>query len=303
MPLEILTEIASNLTYSSSSLEGLSRLGRTCRALFIVVTPVLYRHIHLSLPLYPMLARCARSLVTCPARCEHIQSINIRRIYKDRYYTKSDREVLDEIVQPLFGIHAFEPKRFGNVDLAIMAVICLAQNLETLEISHFYESSGNTDSLLQEVNNRVRQRSACTLSKLTTLTFKPPSKKAKINLDKLNGLLNAAPNLQSLHIDAATGGSSLAVSLTNLTTLCLEDSHLGYQGLRLLTQPCVNLTYFKFAHFKGFDEPAWRPFSAAQILDCLKPCSAQLQHLHLEPLARLVDYVIEDEDEPSGKWR
>ncbi|KAG7291096.1 hypothetical protein NEMBOFW57_001106 [Staphylotrichum longicolle] len=169
-----------------------------------------------------------------------------------------------------------------------MAVVCLAPNLTTLEIGHFYNNSGNTDFLLQKANNRVTgPKDTFTLSKLTTLTVTLAAAYAvKINLHKLNGLLYAAPNLQSLSVDGATGGTSLTARLPNLTSLCLNKSYLTYRGLRLLVRSCINLTTFKLTQIARYSEAAWLPVSPAQILECLVPCRTRLQRLHLAPLVR-----------------
>jgi hypothetical protein len=135
------------------------------------------------------------------------------------------------------------------------------------------------------VNNGVTDpRLTCTLSKLTSLTVTSPWPGDRIWLGNLNGLLHAAPNLRSLSVEGAESGTTLIARLTNLTTLCLNNSFLEPRGLHLLTQACINLTYFKFTGFRDDEEPGILRISPAEILDCLAPCSARLQKLHLAPV-------------------
>ena len=281
MPVEILFKIYGEL---ASDPRSLSRLARTCQGLHLAVTPILYRGIGTQPTQQLRVENLAISLLDSPARREHIQSMDTSQIYVYNAVDRIQRGVLSQIVEALFGIQAHEPGSPDSSNAITMAVVCLASNLTTLEIGHLYKNSGNTNLFLQKVNNRVTgPRVSCTLPKLTTLTAKPGFLASTINLHQLNGLLYAAPNLKSLSVDAATGGTSLTARLPNLASLCLDNSHLSYRGLRLLTRSCVNLTHFKLTHM-GHHSATWLPVSPAQILDCLMPCRAGLKKLHLEPL-------------------
>jgi hypothetical protein len=167
----------------------------------------------------------------------------------------------------------------------LMAVASLAPNLATLETT-VSDESNDTDFLLNRTDTRRRVIGPKhTLARLTEFTVHFTSTRrggrtSGINLHKLNGILHTAPNLRSLVIDSARGGTSMTARLPNLTTLRLPKAYLCTRGLKKLTRACTNLVHFEMTYDK---EPTvgYLPISPAQVVDCLAPCKATLQRLHL----------------------
>jgi hypothetical protein len=102
-----------------------------------------------------------------------------------------------------------------------------------------------------------------------------------INLHKLNGILHTVPNLRSLVIDCVRGGTSMTARLPSLTMLRLPKAYLCTRGLQKLTRACTNLVHFEMTYTNEPSVGNYFSVSPAQILNCLAPCRATLQRLHL----------------------
>jgi hypothetical protein len=167
----------------------------------------------------------------------------------------------------------------------LMAVASLAPNLETLETT-VSDESNDTDFLLNRTDTRRRVIGPKhTLDHLAEFivhftSTRRGGRTSGINLHKLNGILHTALNIRSLVIDSARGGTSMTARLPNLTTLRLPKAYLCTRGLQKLTRACTNLVHFEMTYDT---EPTvgYLPVSPAQVLDCLAPCKATLQRLHL----------------------
>jgi hypothetical protein len=192
----------------------------------------------------------------------------------------------------MFGMRAL---RSNYRDPAtMMAMVCLAAHLRTLEITAS-DTWSDTEFMLVKRSAGIVSHTVgplYTLNELTTLIIhfardnESPEGKAGIDLNKLNGLLYSTPNLEHLAIDRPKGGASdLSAQLPHLTVLKLTKALLCERALRLLTRGCHKPTHFELTH-----SPAglgrcglYHPVSPSQVLECLAPCRATLRKLHLAP--------------------
>ncbi|KAL2127645.1 hypothetical protein VTI74DRAFT_10367 [Chaetomium olivicolor] len=103
-----------------------------------------------------------------------------------------------------------------------MALICLTPNVTSLEISAYQEWC-STDHMLKKTARRMTgpKFKLRHLTKLTVnwSTYGFETQNPGINPHKFNGLFHLAPNLTSLTVDHAHGGTSLAVYFHHLTML------------------------------------------------------------------------------------
>ena len=188
------------------------------------------------------------------------------------------------VLRSLFDIDINDaPHQHALVPL--MALASLASNLETLETTVSNESS-DTDFLLNRSDTRRRvigpKHTLAHLAEFTVhfTSTRRGGRTSGINLHRLNGMLHTAPNLRSLVIDSVRGGTSMTARLPNLTTLRLPKAYLCTRGLQKLTRASTNLVHFEMTYD---EEPTvgYLPVLPAQVLDCLAPCKATLQRLHL----------------------
>ncbi|KAK4155725.1 hypothetical protein C8A00DRAFT_31383 [Chaetomidium leptoderma] len=282
LPLEILTKICQELVDDTASL---ARLGETCRELNRAVVPVLYREIEDHAPPHRLRAvALVVSLAAYPSRGQYIRAIKFPHPSPAPIDIQSNMYGLYcAAIQYLFGFVAPVPPNQSQL-VAILALACLAPNVSRLEIMVSY-SWGNTDFLLNKVNNRVTgAKPRCVLPRLTSLVVDLTSPvDCGFNLHRLNGCFYAAPNLTSLAIDRPSGGTSLTARLSHLTTLRLTNALMSHRGLRFLIRGCSNLVSFQFTQNSHAWSKTYLPVSPAQVLACLAPCKATLRKLHLAP--------------------
>jgi hypothetical protein len=284
MPVEILTSIGSEL---ADDRRDLARLALTCRRISKIVITALYLHIEDRKPHRLREVALAVSLADHPSRGEAIRSIQLAAPLFEAFAGCDPKtaEAFRRIVMDLFGPDAWD-QTVTLEPIKMMAVVCLAPNLSTLEfaITHWW---GDTNFLLETVNNQVTgPKLACTLPKLTNLTVRfrfATTTVSGTNLQSLDGLLHAATGLESLTVERPCGGTSLTARLPRLTTLRLVDSYLCPRGLRLLTQSCPNLAHFELTNHGRHPVESCLPASPAQVLERLAPCRGTLQRLHLAP--------------------
>lgn len=283
MPLEIINMICCELADNSANL---ARLGQTCRGFNLLVKPILYQHIedHGRLRAESLML----ALIDDPVCGKHIRSMKLRHwamaATRDPDFMRND--LFDPVLDSLLGVDLEELKDKHRDLIILLALISLAPNMKTLEFCAS-DAWDDTDDLLNksEATGRVTTPKR-TLGQLTDLTvtfrhnYVTPHYNG-VNLHKLRGLFRSAPNIKSLTIHSARGGTSLSATLPHLTTLRLTASYLCARGLRMLIRKSPHLAHFELTYDATPNRGCYLPVSPAQIVELLAPCRANLQKLHL----------------------
>ncbi|KAH6838464.1 hypothetical protein B0I37DRAFT_419403 [Chaetomium sp. MPI-CAGE-AT-0009] len=202
-------------------------------------------------------------------------------------YSQATIWAFHNVIQRLFGLTAFHVDGISS-PVRAMAVVCLAPNLSTLELT-VARRWGDTNFLLDKVDNRVTgPKPTCALPNLRNLVVRfavtdNTGWTDGINLHSLNGLLHCAKYIESLTVERPRGGTSLTCRLPNLTCLRLIDSFLCHRGLQFLLRKCDKLTHFEFSNFHDGWAESYLPVSPAQVVECLALAKGTLQKLHLAP--------------------
>ncbi|KAL2127647.1 hypothetical protein VTI74DRAFT_10369 [Chaetomium olivicolor] len=318
LPLEILSRICDAITDGGDDMTSLTRLGRTCRTLARIAIPRLYVHIVdrfppglepwqlLATPICLNLPSLQHTLFTNHELASLVRAIQLCGRQSSRAqqrYESHQGQVMtitrppwvnfyrNRAIQQLFGLDPSVPHNLKD-PVNMLAVICLAPNLERLDIQacNYWR---DTDFLLRRVNGRVAG-ARVTLHRLSMLAiryrrdddtqrwiFRP---QMGINIQHLNGFFHATPHLANLEINCPRGGTSLTCRLPYLTRLVLFDAHLCARGLRLLLRDCSRLVTFIFTQEKVIRLPArFLPVSPGQILAYLGPSRRTLRNLHIAP--------------------
>lgn len=291
MPVELITNICWELADDATSL---ARLAQTCRSFNHIAESILYREIKDDRPSHKRMADLLLALDIDPVRQNYIRSMKLGYWRHNptpghlNGQTQTRHESFVSVLRSLFGAQVEDPKN-QHALVIVMALACLAPSLTTLEITAS-DANYDTDIVLDKATAQARGRINVpkhTLDRLTNLTVNYTAAMASsarrygVNLHKLVGIIRSAPNLRSLSIDWARGGTSMAARLQNLTTLRLTKAYLCTRGLRNLTRSCTKLIHFEMKYDTDCMLAGYLPVSPAQVLDCLAPCRATLQKLHI----------------------
>lgn len=274
-------------------------MAQTCRRLCDIAVPILYGHIlHDSppallanqLPDFGILS-LLRALSSKPALGEFVRSMELGdvRFPPHVQLEGADSGVVQAFSEWLHQKFGIDIEGFVGPDPAVV-LCCLTPNLTKLILTGSrYGWLQSTDFLLRRDDNRRIIGAIFVFRYLTDLTIQADDL-TMLNLNFYNGLLHAAPNLESLTIEKPSGGSLLSANLRNLTTLKLMDAYIGERGLAKLTKTCSTLRHFEFSNLQSSRPVAL--VSPAGILACLAPSADTLQTLHIDnylPLNRIPD--------------
>ncbi|KAK4099006.1 hypothetical protein N658DRAFT_525837 [Parathielavia hyrcaniae] len=273
LPVELLTMIGRELKDEPRSLAW---FGQACRAFHPVAMPLVYQNIDTRRHSWKRSCRHLLSLVAFPACAQHVESISFADSCVARDISDCDpamQKAIGQAIKQLFGIQLkkFDLEENGDT-LIVMAAAALAPKLSKLELAPVGPWS-NTNFMLSNSPKSNGPRRKCIFKNLTKISVG----RSIQNVDNLDGLLHSAPNLQTLSIHKARGGSSLTARLPSLTSLCLSDSNMNPGDLRQMLQACNNLVCFEYSDVTYPNQPP----SPAQVIDLLAPCQNTLQKLHL----------------------
>jgi hypothetical protein len=305
MPAEILSRICEEILLAAEDTPSLARLARTCRVLNEPTIRQLYRHIADELPrsrsaLRPSSLKALhlqRTLYTSPGLGKLVQTLRFQFVRVSAAFKQNGNfqsfPHYQAALQHFFDLDPTQPRNLQE-PIHIMMLARLTPNLTKLDLRAAL-GWGNTNFLLQRVNRRVTGP-RFVLHHLTDLTVRfwkrdnaRPS--TGLNLEKLNGLLHTAPNIERLYVACPRGGTSLTCRLRNLTVLVLSNAHLCARGLRFLLRECDKLHSFIVEQDQAPPVHRFRPVSPAEIVTCLAPSKQTLQRLHIIPWCPGPDHV------------
>ncbi|KAK4034449.1 hypothetical protein C8A01DRAFT_39065 [Parachaetomium inaequale] len=296
LPQEIMYKICEEVVGPNEDTGSLARLARTCRTLNQVATPLLYRELkfdaqghfdwetnhtrNLGTTLQALFTLQGNQALGSAVRSMELGPTSSTLWRINWHITFGMFQAYNATIRHLFDL---DPTHNGSFPrpATTMALIFSAPNLTSLQLT---TESGwqDTNFLLNKHNNRVTGPKFI-LANLTTLNINhshlPWNRDAGTVLHKLNGLLHTVPNLTSLTINLARGGTSMTARLPNLTTLVLINTHLCARGLHHLTRACTQLVHFELTHDPESPHKRFLPVSPGQVLDCVVPSRHTLQRL------------------------
>ncbi|AEO68761.1 uncharacterized protein THITE_2130464 [Thermothielavioides terrestris NRRL 8126] len=298
LPMEIIGKICEEVAGAYNGRRTLALLGRTCRALYSVVMPLLYKNLnditpHWEWPMTfgPRGHRCQlllRTLSESPALGRLVRSMDINndgtgRLCEGLVIPGQYRRLYETLSTVLLGANHITQDARLNPTTALLFVH-LAPNLTRLTLTMSHNWCDTSYLLYKPAPHLVQAR--VTHQALTHLTIRwlgGHFEATGASLHKLNGLLHTVPNLTHLTIERARAGTSVTFRLPRLTVLRLPGAHLCVRGLRNLTRWSPNLVHFEMSHDQGVQWPVrCQPVSPAEVLNCLRPAAASLRWLRVE---------------------